>query len=128
MIDADPDDLAPDARVATFPLQLRKRGVETKITLSDAPAGIDETPIRNIADALAWFERIKAGETFARIAETETTSKRCTQQMIGLAFLAPDIVRDVMAGKQPLGFTSVWCLRHSIPSDWTDQRTLISVL
>jgi site-specific DNA recombinase len=42
--------------------------------------------------------------------------------MIDLAFLAPDIVRDVLDGNQPIGFTSDWCLRHALPSDWDEQR------
>jgi hypothetical protein len=102
--------------------------VETRIILADAPAGIDETLIRNIAKAHAWFEQIKAGKTFSEIARTDATSKRRIQQMIDLAFLAPDIVRDVIEGKQPLGFTSDWCLRHFLPCDWNEQRKLIAAL
>jgi DNA invertase Pin-like site-specific DNA recombinase len=108
--------------------QLRKRGVETKIILADAPKGIDETLIRNIAKASVWFGRIKAGETFTEIAATEGTSKRRIQQMIDLAFLAPDVIRDVMEGKQPIGFTSDWCLRHDLPGAWNEQRQLIATL
>lgn len=48
--------------------------------------------------------------------------------MIDLAFLAPDIIRDVLDGKQPVGFTSEWLLRHDLPSDWQDQRALIATL
>ncbi|UYV38327.1 hypothetical protein N4R57_04585 [Rhodobacteraceae bacterium D3-12] len=48
--------------------------------------------------------------------------------MIDLAFLAPDVVRDVMEGKQPVGFTSDWCLRHELPSDWDEQRQMIAAL
>lgn len=71
---------------------------------------------------------VRLGETFSDIAATETTSKRRIQQMIDLAFLAPDIVRDALEGKQPLGFTSDWCLRHEIPSVWCEQRKLIATL
>ena len=46
--------------------------------------------------------------------------------MIDLAFLAPDLIRDALDGKQPLGFTSDWCLRHNIPSAWSEQRALLS--
>lgn len=56
------------------------------------------------------------------------TSKRRMQQMIGQAFLAPDIIRDVFDGKQPLGLTSDWCLRHTLPSDWSDQREPLRTL
>ncbi|MFV2052277.1 recombinase family protein [Aliiroseovarius sp. YM-037] len=122
------DEIAEDALSCDVPFQLRKRGVETKIILADAPTGIDETLIRNIAKAHVWFERIRAGETFSDIAATDASSKRRIQQMIELAFLAPDIVRNALEGKQPLGFTSDWCLRHEIPSDWSEQRQLIGAL
>ena len=84
--------------------------------------------IRNIARAHHWFEQIKAGKSFTEIAEAEVSSKRRIQQMIDLAFLAPDIIRDVLEGRQPLGFTSDWCLRHSLPSDWAEQRRLLATL
>ena len=110
------------------PFQLRKRGVETRIVLADMPTGQDEALIRNIARAHAWLARIKAGEAFAQLSDTEGTPKRRIQQMIDLAFLAPITIRDVMDGKQPLGFTSDWCLRHDLPSDWQDQRALLATL
>jgi len=109
---------------------LRKAGfaVETKIILADTPAGIDETLVRNVAKAHAWFERIKAGETFTEIAAAESMHKNRIQQMICPAFLAPDIVRDVLDGKQPLGFTSDWCKSNTLPAHWHDQRRLLATL
>ncbi len=127
-MDADPGDLDENALMRTDPFQLRKRGVETKIILADTPAGIDETLVRNVAKAHGWFERIKAGETFTEIAAAESMHKNRIQQMICLAFLAPDIVRDVLDGKQPLGFTSDWCKSNTLPADWHDQRRLLATL
>jgi site-specific DNA recombinase len=124
----DKECINADKLVLSYPFQLRKRGVETRIVLAEAPTGQDETLIRNIARAHVWFDRIKAGETFAQIAEAEGTSKRRIQHMIALAFLAPDIVRDVLDGKQPSGFTSNWCKTHELPSDWADQRALLARL
>lgn len=108
LIKADPQHLDETKLSKRVPFQLRKRGVETKIILADGPTSIDETLINNIAKAQVWFERIKAGETFTQIAKTGATSKRRIQQMIDLAFLAPDVIRDVLEGKQPIGFTSDW--------------------
>ena len=62
------------------------------------------------------------------IAASEHTSKRRIQQMIDLAFLAPDIVKQILDGTQPLGLTSDWLLRHTLPIDWEEQRALISRL
>jgi site-specific DNA recombinase len=117
-----------DEMVQSFPFQLRKRGVETKLILADSQTGNDETLIRNIARAHHWFKQLIMGKTFAQIARADKTSPRRVQQMIELAFLAPDIVRDVLDGKQPLGFTSEWNSRHSLPSDWNEQRQLLATL
>ncbi|MGB3316870.1 MAG: hypothetical protein WBB85_20975, partial [Albidovulum sp.] len=120
--------LTPEALTRSVPFQLRKRGVETKLVLADAPAGRDDILIRNIARARDWFNEIKAGRSFEEIAETEGTSRRRVQQMIDLAFLAPDIIRDVLDGKQPIGFSSDWCKTHALPSSWDEQRRMVAAL
>jgi len=121
-------DLDAERLVSRHPFQLRKRGGETKITLADAPTGQDATLIRNIARAHVWLERIEAGESFAKIAEADGTSKRRVQQMIDLAFLAPDIVAAILNGTQPLGMTSDWCKSNELPADWAEQRAVIRTL
>ncbi|EIE52700.1 hypothetical protein C357_02344, partial [Citreicella sp. 357] len=88
----------------------------------------DETLIQNIAKAHLWFEQIKAGRTLSEIAKAEGTTNGRIYQLIDLAFLAPDIIRDVLDGKHPPGFTSDWCVRHTLPGDWQDQRALIATL
>ena len=50
--------------VPTAPFQMRKRGVETKLIIGDAPTGQDETLIRNIAKAHYWFAQIKSGKKY----------------------------------------------------------------
>jgi site-specific DNA recombinase len=128
ILDTNTETLNEDALMIDSVFQLRKRGVETKLIFADMPIGQDDALIRNIAKAHTWFEQMKAGKSFAQIADVEKTSKRRVQQMIDLAFLAPDIVRDVLEGKQPAGFTSDWCKQHSLPSDWSDQRALLETL
>ena len=66
--------------------------------------------------------------TLTMIAKTEGTTNDRVYQLIDLAFIAPDIVRDVLDGKQPLGFTSDWCVRRTLPGSWQDQRALIATL
>ena len=124
----DSDEQVQGPLTIKAPFQIRKRGVETKLIFADAPSARDETLIKNIAKAHLWFEQIKSGKTFSQIAASDQTSKRRIQQMIDLAFLAPDIIRDVMDGTQPFGFTSDWCLRHAMPVNWAEQRALIATL
>ncbi len=122
------DALTENGMIITSAFQLRKRGVETKLIFADTATGVDEKLIRNIAKAHQWFEQIKSGKTLSEIAKAEQTSNRRVQQMIGLAFLAPDILRNILDGRQPLGFTSDWCMRHALPADWNEQRELLATL
>lgn len=93
-----------DAAALADRLELNPAPIEVAALVASRPE-LDRTLLRNFAKAHAWFERIKAGETFAEIAAAGGTSKCRIQQMISLAFLAPDIVRDVIEGRQPAGFT-----------------------
>lgn len=127
-IDVDPDRIAGDIPALQAPFRIRKRGVETRIILNAAARLVDQTQLGNIASAHAWYGMIRAGKTFADISRETGISKRRIQQMLDLAFLAPDLIRNVREGRQPLGFTSDWCLRHELPSDWQAQRELIATL
>ncbi|MCF6305784.1 MAG: recombinase family protein [Rhodobacteraceae bacterium] len=120
--------LTPDAILVTRPFQMRKRGVETKLIIGDKSPEIDEALIRNIADAHNWLVMIKSGKTFDEIAAKDKTSKRRIQQVTEWALLAPDIVKQIVEGRQPLGLTSNWLLRHKLPADWNAQRDLIAAL
>lgn len=128
MLSITQEALTENGLIITSAFQLRKRGVETKLIFADTATGVDGRLIRNIAKAHQWFEQIKSGKTLSEIAKTEQTSNRRLQQMIELAFLAPDILRNIFDGRQPLGFTSDWCMRHALPADWTEQRALLATL
>ncbi len=110
------------------PFQHRKRGVETKLIIGDEPAEIDATLLRNIARAHRYFDMVRSGKTFAEIADTEGVSKRRVQQLIELAFLAPDVIRAVREGRQPVGMTSDRLKRHAFSPIWTEQRDTFAML
>lgn len=122
------DRILANALTITSPFQIRKRGVETKLVLGDDTVERDETLIQNIAKAHHWFEQIKAGRTLSEVAKANATTSRRIQQIIELALLAPDITKMILEGKQPLGFTSEWCKRHQLPSNWQEQRVMIATL
>jgi len=114
--------VSEDLVVFASAFQHRKRGVETKLIISDEPTEIDETLLRNIGRAHRYFDLVRSGKTFGEIAESAGVSKRRIQQLIELAFLAPDIIRDVRDGKKPVGLTSDWLMRHAFSPIWTEQR------
>lgn len=124
----DTDRIADQHLDINVEFQTRKRGVETKLILAEPATPRDDTLFRNIALAHRYFDMIRAGKTYAEIARSGGASKRRIQQLIELAFLAPDILRDIHDGKQPMGLTSDWLMRHTAPSIWTDQRALFKTL
>ena len=122
------DRLQPEQLHLTHPVQLRRRGVEARLVLGEPARELDHALIRNVARANAWMAAIQEGRSFEEIAADAGTSKRRVQHMIHLAFLAPDIVDQILQGAQPLSLTSDWLKTHSLPSCWRAQRRLIGAV
>lgn len=122
-------ELHVEALTFTTPFQLRKRGVETKLVIGAAsPKAVDDTLIRSIAKAHQYYEAIKQGQTFEEISAGENLTKRRILQVIDLAFLAPDIIRSIVLGDQPVGLTAKWLGLNPMPSDWQAQRRIATTL
>ena len=118
--------LCKEALIIERQIWMRRRGVETRLVLEDARTEIDRTLIRNIAMAQGWLDLVHAGESFDAIAAAQGRSKNRIQQMIHLAFLAPDIVESILEGAQPLGLTSEWLKTRRLPECWDGQRRLFA--
>jgi hypothetical protein len=99
-----------------------------KIIVGDGAAQVDRALLDNVALANHLYRQLKDGQSYQAVAAKAGISKRRVQQIVGLAFLAPDIVRDIANGSQPLGLTSDWCLRHELPAEWKAQRQRIATL
>ena len=102
--------------------------VETKLVLGNPTKSVDRTLLRNIANALSWLDRIKAGKTYEEIATEDAIPTDRVRKAIRYAFLAPDIVRAIVEGRQPVGLTSSYLLHHPLPDDWEKQRVLVKTL
>ena len=50
--------------------------------------------------------------------------RKHTRQILKLAFLAPDIQRDILKGRQHKSLTLAALSEADLPLLWTDQRTL----
>ena len=127
-LDIAPERLNPVQLSIEAPFRIRRRGVETKVVLGDRPAEPDRVLIRNLMKARAWFAALSRGESYAEIADREGIWKQRIQQMLPLAFLAPDIVQAIAEGRQPVGLTTEWLLNADLPVDWAAQRARIARL
>ena len=112
----------------TIPIRLKYDGHKTVIHLpEDAPLPLDAATMNPMQKALVqgmrFRDAIEAGEAksvsdLARKARMERVFLFHSLEMVNLA---PDIVKAILDGNVPDGFTLA-CLRKGIPDDWDDQR------
>ena len=111
------------------PFRVRRRGVEAKLVVGVGSAqSVDPVLIDNLARAWDCHALLKDGRSLDAIAERHQVSRRRVRQLLSMAFLAPDIVRDILRGDQPVGLTSEWLQRNALPDDWSEQRRIVSRL
>jgi DNA invertase Pin-like site-specific DNA recombinase len=88
----------------------------------------DPALIKLITDARRWFDDLRSGraETIAAIAERDRQQVSHVSRTIGLAFLAPDLVEMILAGRHPITLTPERLKpRRPLPLDWNGQRELL---
>ena len=105
---------------------LRRRGIEAKLVLANTPSALDRTLLKTVALGWVWFEEIKAGATMQAIANREGVTQRRVAHLVNLAFLAPDIVRSIVEGRQPPTLTADRLIKSRHRRLWSDQRAWIS--
>ena len=123
-----PDRINLDSLAIESGFTLRRRGVEARLVLEDAAPEIDHTLLRNVARGWSWFEEIKRGTPMQEIARREGLSQRRIARLVDLAFLAPDIVEAIVAGRQPVGLTSDLLIKSDHRMLWAEQRASTAAL
>ena len=119
----------PNGEVETvIPIRLKYDGHKTVLTLpEDAPPELRAEAMNPMQKALVqgmrFRDAIEAGEAksvsdLARKARMERVFLFHSLEMVNLA---PDIVKAILDGSVPDGFT-LSRLRHGIPDDWDEQR------
>ena len=111
----------------SLPLVLKRRGVETRLIIGngkDTLASPDQRLIRTIAKAHMWFEDLKSATVTSinDIATRENIPACEVSRQLPLAFLAPRIVKAILAGHQSPDVTVKSLLRlKDLPLDWRQQ-------
>jgi hypothetical protein len=127
-IGADIETADPNVLTIQAPFRQRRRGVELKLIVDNPTSRRDDTLIRNVALAHAWFGDLRTGSSYGDISERAGTSKRRIMQVVDLAFFAPDLTAEVLDGAQPASLTSDLLIKRGVPSDWDEQRRLFDSL
>jgi site-specific DNA recombinase len=120
--------ISRDALSLIGEFRLRRRGVEAKLVLANTPTALDRTLLKTVARGWAWFEEVKAGATMQAIADREHVTQRRVAYIVDLAFLAPDIVRSIVEGRQPPILTADRLIKSRHRLLWSDQRAWISAI
>ncbi len=114
--------------VIEVPVRFRRRGIESKLALLDQRQSAPE-PDANLVKALAraheWFGRIVRGEAggIGDIARAEGLDRAYVTRVLCLAFLAPEITKAIVEGRQPTELTAKRLIRDAVrvPLLWTEQ-------
>lgn len=106
---------------------VRRRGVETKIVLGSLPQQeriYDQVLISAIKRSFKWW-RLLTEEDFwsiKKLAELDGVDASDVTRFLPLAFLSPDIVEDILVGRQPVELTLERLKKMGpLPIDWSEQ-------
>jgi site-specific DNA recombinase len=111
----------------SIPASLKRTGKETKFVVNgvanSAPA--DTTLIRLLVRGQKIAKRLFEPNCppLEAVAQEEEITASYATRLMRLAFLAPDIVAAILAGKQPSGLTANKLMADTrLPLEWQDQR------
>ena len=110
------------------PIQLKRRGVEAKLVMQAGSGRLsvpDAKLVALIADAHRWVDDLAEGLAISvrDLARRSNRDASDVSRILPLAFLAPDIVEAILAGRQPTALTPRQLKRiGTLPCRWADQR------
>ena len=114
-----------DSMETFVPLTFRRRGVQRVVTVERSVH--DVTLIDGLARAFYWQYLLDTGamQSGSAIARAENLHYSVVNELLRLTLLAPDIVEQFIAGKQPRRLTLIWFQRNPLPVDWEAQRQIV---
>ena len=125
----------PDREESTLslsiPAQLRRAGKEIRMRVEQRetfPARPNPGLIKLIVRAYLFKARLlqSAGGKFAELATRERLNRSYYSRVVRLSYLAPDITRAILEGRQPPGLTAARLIEHSgLPLAWPEQRAAL---
>ncbi len=115
-----------DAMETFVPVSFPRRGVR-RLAVTAAPAH-DATLLEGLGRAFYWQHLLDMGKVASgsEIARLEGLHASTVNELLRLTLLAPDVVEQWMAGRQPRRLTLMWFQRHPLPVDWRAQRGVIA--
>lgn len=114
------------------PLQMRRRGVETRLVIPGEEVAVSRTDpalLRALARGYQWFAELATGTAVStkRIASQEGVSESYVRHLVPLALLAPSIVESICAGRQGVWLSAERLKTQAgLPIEWDAQERLLA--
>jgi hypothetical protein len=114
------------------PMQLRRRGVETRMVIPGEAfiaSRTDPALLRALVRSYQWFGELASGRAVStkQIADREGLSESYVRHVVPLGLLAPAIVESICAGRQSVSLSAERLKDHaSLPIEWDAQQQLLS--
>lgn len=64
----------------------------------------------------------------ATVALEALRGDKTVQDIVGLAFLSPEVLKQVIAGTQPVALTTDHLIKTGFPVSWSDQHAAFAAL
>ena len=113
----------------SVPFVIRKRGGRKLVITPDGTTGaplqrarVDSGLLKALARGFRWRKLLESGNfaTIEEIAEAENINPSYVSRVLRMTLLAPEIVKAILAGRQPEGLTMATALQP-FPMDWRRQ-------
>jgi site-specific DNA recombinase len=116
-----------------IPIRLKHRNGTILIDSGETPTPsdrVDRTLVRAICLARSWAASLADGEieSTKQLARRHGVCNRHAGQIMPLAWLAPDLVEAILAGKQPAAVSLGALTKQPLPIEWEAQRKLFANL
>ncbi|PBB20372.1 recombinase family protein [Mesorhizobium sp. WSM4313] len=128
-----PTDGGAESLLITCPFDIKRRGAEMRIVLSDTSSNSPE-PDAALIDVVhrsqLYLHQLTdgSGRSLTEIASLNATTVSEVSRLLPMAFLSPKIVSKIIAGNQPIELTAHRLSRLSgLPLAWSDQSALLGL-
>ena len=114
----------------TIDARLARRGKGVRLVIEGAStAEVDPGLVKLLRESFALRDQLLSGsdDSIETMSKRLGLSKGHITSRIRLAWLAPDIVKSILDGSQPigLGVTRLLAMSKDLPHDWTQQRQML---
>ena len=121
-------------KVMSVPARLKRTGMETKLLVQGTSGPADRKPDRSLIRLLGQAHRFRSmlmtdcGNSMRNIAGDAGVSSSYFTRVLRLSFLAPEITKTILQGRQPPGLTANRIMQTGrLASSWNEQKAQLDL-